>query len=186
MFKNRSKTSPQRVKIFKRQAAATELRSQGGSYEQVAETLRGLPDEERKNLAVGDGYDRSSAYKDVQEFIKRTLEEARESVEELRQIELDRIEQMWQAVFPYAIKADLSSVGVCLRLQDQRAKYFPGLQIKVGEDKTPRGASNAGGESGGIAGSHVPIREIVIRLTDQDGTLGSLEQNNASTDTTGV
>ena len=94
---------------------ALELRKAGASYEQISRVC---------------GYaSRSGAYQAVQRELQRTMQEPADDV---RQLELMRLDDLYRAMVPKALKGDKDStwyVDRCLAIMDRRAKLL-GLDMK--------------------------------------------------------
>ena len=85
---------------------ALQLRLEGASYREIARTL---------------GWkDHSSAYAHVQESMQAIVQEP---AEELRTLELERLDADYLALAPAARKGDVSSILARLRIMERRAKY---------------------------------------------------------------
>lgn|SRR5690242_2331270 len=102
-----------------RDAAAAEralqalaLRKEGASYEAIARQC---------------GYaSRSGAYQAVQRELRRMMQEPAEDV---RQLELARLDDLYRAMAPKALKGDTWSVDRCLKIMERRAMLL-GLDAK--------------------------------------------------------
>lgn len=96
---------------------ALELRKAGASYEAIARAC---------------GYSsRSGAYQAIQRELRRTMQEPADDV---RQLELLRLDDLYRAMVPKALKGDKDStwyVDRCLNIMDRRAKLL-GLDTPVG------------------------------------------------------
>lgn len=118
------KTSPARVSAAVRQSEAIQMRIAGYSYDVIAEQL---------------GYaNRSCAYKAVMTGLRRYIQEP---AEELREIELDRLDALWQVAFREVSKGNLGAIDYCLRIMKRRADLLgldaPAKQELSGPDGTP-------------------------------------------------
>lgn len=103
----KGKTTPRRMEMDERQAAAMNLRRRGISYERIAVEL---------------GYaSPSGAYEAVKAGMLRTL---REPADELRQLELDRLDDMLEAISENIMAGDLDSIATALRISERRAKLL--------------------------------------------------------------
>jgi len=110
-----------RPELIDRERKILELRRAGMSFMQIADELG-----YRSSSSVGVAFKRA---------LRRTLVEA--GAEELRDVELDRLDRLQQAVWDRAMDADLPAVSTVLRIMEQRAKML-GLfapekhQVEVG------------------------------------------------------
>ena len=112
---------------------ALELRKAGASYESIARHC---------------GYaSRSGAYQAVQRELRRTMQEPAEDV---RQLELARLDDLYRAMAPKALKGDTWSVDRCLKIMERRA-------LLLGLD-----AKNDAGSGVGMALVSVPIAADVL------------------------
>ena len=99
--------SKQNLTATVRQAKALELRSRGLSYRQIAQEL---------------GYSGpAGAYKAVGTGLDKTL---REHSEDVRQLELERLDAMLDGVYGKATSGDDKAIHVALRIMERRAKLL--------------------------------------------------------------
>lgn len=98
-----SKTSPRRVNVALRRAKALEMRAAGAKYEEIRQAL---------------GYSsRGAATQDVQRALAATV---REVADEVRQLELMRLDQMWVEVLKVLRRQHVTvSNGRVVTLDDQ-------------------------------------------------------------------
>ena len=106
------------------QLQALELRRAGLTYDVIAERL---------------GFsNRGSAYREVKNALKRTLQEP---ADELRTLEVDRLDRLQTALWANAMRGDNHSVDRILRIAERRARL-------LGLDRAPlpdvSGIDNAG------------------------------------------
>lgn len=107
-----SKTSPARIEVDEKQVAALNLRKAGATFQEIASEL---------------GYaSASGAYEAVKSGLDKTL---REPAEELRKLELERLDVMWTAVWENALAGDLDAIATALRISERRARLL-GLDTK--------------------------------------------------------
>ena len=82
------------------------LRIQGFSYRQIGKELK-ISHEQARN--------------DVKNILQQTLDNCRESVEELRQLENERLDQLWAKFFQMAIDdGDLHAAHRCISISKSR------------------------------------------------------------------
>lgn len=114
----RSQTSPARIAVDEKQIQALNLRKAGATFAEIAAEL---------------GYSSpSGAY----EAVKAALEKAfSEPAEELRQLELARLDEMQAGLWEGAIAGDPDAVNAVLRLMGHRARLL-GLERKESPIKT--------------------------------------------------
>lgn len=110
-----SKNKPPRrpdAAAAQRALLALELRLQGKTYEQIAAAC---------------GYrSRSGAYDAVQRELQRTLQEPAEN---MRTLEVRRLDRLYEAMEAKALKGDTWSVDRCLKIMERRALLL-GLDAK--------------------------------------------------------
>jgi hypothetical protein len=105
------KTSPERLKSAERQAEAIRLRSQGLSYPAIAKRL---------------GFrSRQAAFDAVRRALDSTI---REPADELRQLDLLRLDRLWRAHYPAACAGDQQATATCLRIMERRSRLL-GLDV---------------------------------------------------------
>lgn len=95
--------------ILQRQLQALELRKRGLSYRAIGEKLE---------------VDHTTAYKDVMKELSRLAKERDGKLEELRQLELERLDMLLLALEPMARVGDTSAVTAYLKTMERRAKYL--------------------------------------------------------------
>lgn len=102
-----TKASSRALEVFERQLQAVELRKQGLGFQEIADRL---------------GYaGHQGAYKAVMAALKKTLQEP---TDELRHLELQRLDAMLNALWPAIMKQDgytPRTVEVALKVMDRRA-----------------------------------------------------------------
>jgi hypothetical protein len=92
------------IEATERQRKAIELRKSGVGFQKIADTL---------------GYkDHTGAYRAVKAGLKKTLQEP---ADELRAMEVERLDQMLLGLWPKATKGDTWSVDRVLRIMERRA-----------------------------------------------------------------
>ena len=139
--------------IEKRRQSAIFLRLQGGSYDDIAETLRA------EGLA-GERYDARAAIDDVRKVLEKTRSQSFEETHEMRMINLMRIDRMIAALMEYALKGDIVAINHVMKLMDHQAKL---VQIHVPPPKQSMEIESVGSSSGD-AGTLLGIREVIVTL----------------------
>jgi hypothetical protein len=90
-----------------RRRQAVELRLRGFSYEAIAAQL---------------GYkSKSSAHEAVASALQSVV---KEPAEKLRLLEAQRLDELWQALWPAARQGDMAAVAGCLKIMERRAKLL--------------------------------------------------------------
>jgi hypothetical protein len=121
--KGESRTSPRRIDAVERQSKAMELRKKGMAYREIAQEL---------------GYGGpSGAHKAVMSALQKTLQEP---ADELRQLELERLDLAAAAIASKVEDGDLGSIDRWLRISESRRKL-------LGLDGPARVDVTSGGES---------------------------------------
>lgn len=96
---------------LQREGQALELRRAGLTYDAIAERL---------------GFaNKGGAYKAVKRALQRTLQEP---ADELRALEVDRLDRLQAAIWPKAMRGDTAAVDRVLRIAERRARLL-GLDI---------------------------------------------------------
>ena len=108
------------ARIQARRLQALELRKQGYSYRTIADTI---------------GVNVSTAYYDVQESLKILRELEMEKAEDVRGIEMERLDRLLLACWERAIDGDDKSVRACLSIMERRAKLM-GLDAPTRNEHT--------------------------------------------------
>ncbi len=102
--------SPQRVAIAERRIIALALRKQGGSYRQIAEQMRRME-------GISPKYSEAQAHNDVRGALRELITRMDEAAEEVRRLELERLDELLSAYWhraktdPQAAQLVLSIMG---------------------------------------------------------------------------
>ena len=103
----KSQTSPARIEVDEKQIAALNLRKAGATFQEIADEL---------------GYaSPSGAYEAVQSALKKAISEP---AEELRHLELARLDEMQAAVWEAVQAGDPDAIGSVLRIMGHRMKLL--------------------------------------------------------------
>lgn len=115
------KTGPRQIHALDKKVQALELRRAGKSYRTIASML--------------DVPCQSLIYKWVSEAMEETRKVARETAEEIKQQELERLDAIYEQMFTMAESGDSKAAGVCVQVCKRRSELL-GLdatkQIEVG------------------------------------------------------
>jgi hypothetical protein len=96
--------------VVERRRAAVRLRIEGKSWQEIADLL---------------GYDsKGGACKDVSRALQAAITDLALPLEEYRQLELDRLDAMQEALWPKVLDGDTKAIDTALRLMDRRAKLL--------------------------------------------------------------
>jgi predicted transcriptional regulator len=107
-----------------RRAKALELRKQGMSYREIGRAL---------------GVSRTAAHKYVTKELDAIRAETRASAEQLREIELERLDRYLAALEPKIVEGDDKAIATALRVMERRAK-LTGLDAPQRSEVTVGGA----------------------------------------------
>lgn len=107
--KPRRATQPATVAAATWRERAVELRTQGWTYARIAKEC---------------GVSIQSAYQAVVRYLEETRAVSREHAEEIRRLELDRLDRMLSAFGPRAEDGDAAAADRVLRIQERRAKLL--------------------------------------------------------------
>lgn len=102
-------TSPQTVLAREREARAILLRKAGANYTQIASQL---------------DITRGAAYKAVKRALGRVIKECNEDAEDVRQLELARLDEMLFGIWPVAKGGDLKAIETVLKIEKRRAELL--------------------------------------------------------------
>lgn len=114
------KTTPRLIDTAERRHFVIRLRKTGMTYQQISEATiarfgaDGLPE----------GWDSRYAYKDVMRVLQGLNDEIREDGEELRELELMRLDRLFLAMYGQAIEGNQGAVDRCLRIMERRARLL--------------------------------------------------------------
>lgn len=99
-------TVKEQATLAERRASALKLKIAGATYDAIARTL---------------GYaHRGNAQRDVMAALAAIT---KEPAEQLKQLELERCDEMLLAIWPKVRRADLAAIDRALRIMERRAKY---------------------------------------------------------------
>jgi hypothetical protein len=109
----RLKGIDRKIEIENRRRVAFELRMSGLNYEAIAEQIRIRFPEEQK-------YSRQSAWTDVEAILTLTRNENQELASVAIQLELERLNQLWTIAHADALKGNLKSIEILLKISAAR------------------------------------------------------------------
>lgn len=120
----KNKTSKVSIAAKMKAAQALELRKEGTTFAEIAKELKYNSPQ--------------AAYDAVRRALDATL---REPADEVRKLELERLDALWQIQYLNAQSGDLQALTACLSLMDRRAKlvgiYMPTKVEMGGPDGQP-------------------------------------------------
>jgi hypothetical protein len=112
-----SKTDRVKIRAAERRALAFELRKRGMSYRKIAEEIIwefGLDD-------IPKGYDSRIAWMDVTAELKKLREQMATDVADVRRMELERLDQLQEAIWDKALAGEAKAGDQMLRIMKRRA-----------------------------------------------------------------
>lgn len=115
MAKPESTTSRRILKGREREQAAVKLRMGGATYDEIGSSL---------------GITAPTAYRAVKRAIGRVIAKTSEDADQLRTLELQRLDKLLLALWPRASRGDDAAVDRVLRVMERRAK-LRGLDAPV-------------------------------------------------------
>jgi len=163
-----SVTNGELIKTAERRAFVLNLRRSGATYAFIAEAARKHFGEDQ----LPQGWDCRYAYKDVKRELQKIRDDIGEAVEEIRTLELERLDSLLQELWPivhppvsatqneedeslvYDVDTRLRTVDRILKIMDRRLSLVPDLAT----------AAPLNLLSGG---KPISIREVVVNLTDE-------------------
>ena len=123
MYKNSCTTSPGLVKRLDRARRAFELRKAGNDYETIAQTIL----EEWTDQGIADqlpaSWGKRHAHKDVIAAMTEIRNQMSETVLEILELEMSRLDDMLAAIWQKALAGKYDAIDRVLKIMDRRAKY---------------------------------------------------------------
>lgn len=113
-----SKSSGRRLGSTERKQKSLELRKAGASFQAIGDAL---------------GVSRQQAHRYVTAALESIRKETAEEAENLRTIELERIDSLFLECYSAAKKGDLPAVDRCVRLSERRCKIL-GLDAAIRQE----------------------------------------------------
>src|SRR6266496_6058574 len=151
--------TPARINMLERQLMALQLRKQGGTYRQIAQTLRA-------RQVVAESYDMRAAHRDVKAAYKLLRERVAESAEDSVVLDLERVDELLSKIYPRALALDYVAFDRVVTLLGLRARY-----LGLFKTATPAGQVNvqvADGERTMVVQMHWPDMPPPAPLSDAD------------------
>ena len=113
-------SNAERLTTAERRREVLRLRKAGATYEAVADTLR----ERHGAEALPNGWGRAYAAKDVSRELQKLRSVNEETAEDLRALEVERLDRMLRGLWEDAADGDTDAVSAALRVQKRRAKLL--------------------------------------------------------------
>jgi len=101
--------SSRRILAAERRKKAMDMRRDGASYEDIAAAL---------------GIAKSTAHKTVTKGLIKTRQDTSEMADEVRTLELLRLDEYHEKLRPKVEKGDVQAIMACIKIQDRRSKYL--------------------------------------------------------------
>jgi len=125
------------IKTAERRRFVLTLRKMGWTYAKIsAAVLKKYGD-----TAVPRGYDDRYAYKDVKRELDKLRTETGDDAEDIRDIEVLRLESMLEAIFPKALRGDYRAIDRAIKISERLSKLLgidaPSKQEHSGPGGTP-------------------------------------------------
>ncbi len=159
--------APQKLRIAERRKMALALRIQGGSYRQIAENLKAWAASGAEgSVGFPKGYSEGLAYRDVMDELKKLNAAKAEVAEEVRRLELERLDALFAVYWPKAGKGDYAALDRILEIMAARARY---LNLYQGGSRTIELANKAG-ETLAVK-SELTITEMIVEMVSGDEDL---------------
>ena len=115
-----SKTSPRKMRAKEREVEALNLRKSGATYDQIGKAL---------------GITTQGAYRAIIRSLNRLNEQNRESADELRRLEVERLDRMLAAIWGQVLNGNQGAVDRAIKIGERRAKLL-GLDAPTRADIT--------------------------------------------------
>jgi hypothetical protein len=160
------KTTPTLLDTAERRAFVLNLRKSGATYRRIADmTLNQFG-----RLKLPKGWDARYAYKDVMRELERLRIEIGEDTAEIRQMELERLDELFVSEYTKAKQGIGASVDRCLRIMERRSRLL-GLDAPSRvEFKDWRREAEDAGLSPGDLFNHL-VGEIVRQSKNGSGSI---------------
>ena len=120
---SRGMASDKKIEMEERRAIAYDLRKQGGSFDEIAETMREVPKSDVDPDPRWPKYSNAQAHRDVMAVLKRLKKQNEQRAELVKTMELERMDALWLVYYGKALKGDYAALDRCLSLMDKRARY---------------------------------------------------------------
>lgn len=102
-------TTPKGIEMAQKRAIACEMRKEGCSWAEIAMVFE-------------------CSIPTVRIYVKQALAElielTKEDVEDIRELELNRLDAMWKGIAEDAVSGDLDAIDRGLKIQERRSKYL--------------------------------------------------------------
>jgi len=120
MAEGTSHTADELLSTAKRRLRVLELREEGHDLRTIASEL----EEEFGAVALPNGWDSRYVAKDIKRELQKVRSDLEETAQDVRTMELRRLDEMLRSVWPEATKGDTDAVSAVLRVMKRRAKML--------------------------------------------------------------
>jgi len=134
--KKKAKTSPRLLNTAERRAFVLNLRRTGATYDQIAQMAIQQFGADR----LPRGWDSLYASKDVMRALEFWNREIKEGVDEIRTLELQRLDAMFVQMYRQALQGVVGAVDRCLKIMERRDKLL-GLSLPEKLEVTGEGGA---------------------------------------------
>jgi len=176
-----SKSSGVRLWTAERRAYVLERRKAGDRFDKI---VQGAIEE----FGLGKlprGWDSRYAYKDVMREMKRMQDLRDEDVVAIREMELQRLDEMQAGLWDMAIKGDGAAVEHVLNIMKMRAKYL-GLEVPAKVDITSGGGAIGISDDQRLRGLAALFTVVRAKMFGEDAEGNSLVDATERTTVAGV
>lgn len=97
------------VQAISNEWLSLEYRKLGATYKQIGDKLKMTEEGARQCVLRG---------------LRKMQAEIAESAHEVRQIEIERLDAMWRAVYEKATNGDYKAIDQCLKIMERRSRYL--------------------------------------------------------------
>ena len=110
------------IHTAKRRELVLGLRMSGATYRQIARTIAERVAERKIDIKLPKGWDSRYAYKDVKREMERLDRDRAEATDEVRRLELERLDKMLLAIWPQVRDGHLGAIDRALRISKRRGE----------------------------------------------------------------
>jgi len=104
-----SKTSRLKISTPFKRTAALELRRDGHTLKEIADSLQ---------------CSRSYVYKLISSSLVELAKQSEQATVELRELENMRLDALWEQAYTKAMNGDLAAINTCVRISERRSKLW--------------------------------------------------------------
>jgi hypothetical protein len=121
------KRHPANIEAATRRRLVVDLRRAGATYGQIADEVRRIYEAEGKADILPRSYNALYAHRDFTMAFQQATAQLRESVEQMRELEYARLDEMFNRIYPRVLGTeetppDLSALDRALKIMERRAR----------------------------------------------------------------